>query len=250
MIRLPLVAAALILATCATSWAQTGQTGGANDSLDPLQQLSAIGKLAQDLAPIIKEVARDHAIRSAQAATGNRAQVKSTDRSKKHKLHSPAHDRGAIDVVTPANSVDDALAISKQVGPHYTVTHERPIRNGVEADIHTTYQAGVRGRRKIQPDRATAEHIHIQPNFNTRLNQAAERLAEIQRRLRERRMPRQVRPTTSSGSATAPTPSSPSRVPPPHSSSPSNSGSETRPTEGRGSLPSRPCPGPYVCGVN
>ncbi len=139
---------------------------------DALRQFPEVDRAVKSVAPIIDRSARDHAERSASIATGNKATVSSRDRPASSPIASPAHNRGAIDVVSP-NMGKDAARISKQVGPGYTTIHEQPKRvppaQGKSYDTHTVYSGGTSNK----PPRATAEHVHIQPEFNKRLHEAA-----------------------------------------------------------------------------
>lgn len=133
-----------------------------------LRQFPEVGRAARDVSPIIDRAARQEAERASRAATSNRSTVTSRDRPANHRLSSPAHDRGAIDVTTP-NMQRDAGRISREAGRNYTVIHEQP---GRTRDTHTIYQNGNRVNQTSQPRRATGEHIHVQPEFNRRLHNA------------------------------------------------------------------------------
>lgn len=139
-----------------------------------LRPFPEVGRAARDVAPIINRAARDHAESSVRQATGNHATVVSRDRPPNSPISSRAHDRGAIDVVTPKNMPNAAANISRQTGPGYTVIHEQPNRpaSGPGTDTHTYYSGGNRVGSSPQPPRATGEHIHVQPEFNRRLHDA------------------------------------------------------------------------------
>jgi hypothetical protein len=197
-----------------------------------LQQFPEVGRTVRGVSPIIDRAARQHAERSAQNTTGNKAIVTSRDRPASARLHSEAHDRGAVDVVTPKMSTT-AKPLSRNVGAGYTVIHERPARPapgapGPSADIHTSYQNGRAVRSSAQAPRATGEHIHVQPDFNSRLHQAAK--------------PQQGLPTSAvTQSRTAPARSSPTTAPAPRASTPAPI-SQTRVTPTPRATQSAPAP--------
>ncbi len=134
-----------------------------------LRQFPEVKRTVKDVAPIIDRAARNHAEASASKATGGSAKVTSRDRPASSPIASPAHDRGAVDVTTK-NMPKDAKAISKQVGSGYTTIHEKP--HG-KTDTHTVYSGGRNVKTSEKPARATGEHIHVQPDFNKRLHEAA-----------------------------------------------------------------------------
>ncbi len=147
-----------MLAATLTLGGLFGSSAVASD--DPTKQLG------QALDPVIKQAARDHEISSVQkAATG--ARVTSTDRT--GALHSAAHDRGAIDTVTDHTS-RDAATISRQTGEGFTTIHEVP---GPKRDTNEIYRNGQLISTKAVPHRATGEHIHVQPDFNSELHRFA-----------------------------------------------------------------------------
>src|SRR4029077_18980012 len=139
-----------------------------------LRQFPEVNRAVKNVSPVIDRAARNHAAQSVQKATGNGAVVTSRDRPPTSRIASPAHDRGAVDVVTP-NMKQSAPQISRQVGPGYTTIHEQPKKTatGASYDRHTVYQNGAQVSSKDKPARATGEHIHVQPDFNSRLHQAA-----------------------------------------------------------------------------
>lgn len=116
----------------------------------------------------IKEAVRRFIEQSAQAATNGKAVVTSRDRPS-GPLASPAHDRGAIDIVIPgAQDLHvDARNIARTLGPGHTTIVEEP---RFDYDRHTLYRLGS-GYEQVQvftykvERRATAAHIHIQPDF-------------------------------------------------------------------------------------
>jgi hypothetical protein len=116
----------------------------------------------------IKEAARRFIEHSVHAATKGKAVVTSRDRPS-GPLSSPAHDRGAIDIVIPGASDlhIEAKNIARTLGPGHTTIVENPRS---DHDSHTVYRL-VSGHREVQvltyrtPKRATAAHIHIQPDF-------------------------------------------------------------------------------------
>lgn len=70
---------------------------------------------------------------------------------------------------------NDGAKISKEVGSGYTVIHETPVKSsdGQKHDQHTVYRDGNEVKTSDKPARATGEHIHVQPDFNSRLHEAA-----------------------------------------------------------------------------
>ncbi|MDK9704784.1 MAG: hypothetical protein OEL20_16780 [Sulfuritalea sp.] len=134
-----------------------------------LRQFPEVKKLVKDVAPVVDRVARNHAESSASKATENRSTVTSRDRPASSPIASPAHDRGAIDVTT-RNMSKDAAKVSKEVGPGYTTIHEKP--QG-KHDSHVVYSEGNKVKESTKTARATGEHIHVQPEFNKRLHEAA-----------------------------------------------------------------------------
>ena len=136
-----------------------------------LRQFPEISKAAKGVSPIIDKAARNHAESSVRSAS-KEAMVKSRDRPANSPIASAAHNRGAIDAVSP-NMKRDAAAISKKAGPGYTTIHEQPTRTAKKSyDTHTIYQGGKQVNQTKAAPRATAEHIHVQPDFNGRLHNA------------------------------------------------------------------------------
>jgi hypothetical protein len=138
-----------------------------------LSQFPEVNRAAKDVAPIIDRAARNHAESSVQRSAGTSGTITSRDRPRDSPISSRAHDRGAIDVVTP-NMGRDAARISKEAGPGYTAIHEKPVRTqgGKSYDSHELYQGGTQVGASKAPPRATGEHIHLQPEFNKRLHEA------------------------------------------------------------------------------
>ena len=131
-----------------------------------------IGRLARDVSPIIDRTARQHATEVVGRSSGS-SRITSTDRSSTGPLASRAHERGAIDATT-RNMRSDAPRISSAAGPGYTTIHEQPHRAtvGPSADTHTIYRNGAQVNSKVVSPRATGEHIHVQPDYNSRLHEA------------------------------------------------------------------------------
>jgi hypothetical protein len=154
---------------------QPARPSQADRDRSALRSFPEVNRAVKGVSPIIDRAARNHAEASARKATGNSATVTSRDRPATSPIASPAHNRGAVDVVTP-NMKRDASRISKQAGPGYTTIHEQPVRPkaGTGAvDRHTVYQGGNKVNSTQKPPRATGEHIHVQPEFNKRLHEAA-----------------------------------------------------------------------------
>ena len=139
-----------------------------------LRQFPEARDVMKGVSPVIDKAARQHAIDSARTATDNKARVSSQDRPSNGPLASRAHDRGAVDVVSP-NTSSDAAKISKQAGPGYTVIHETPVRptdGSKRYDKQELYVNGAKTKTIEVPPRATNEHNHLQPEFNKRLHEA------------------------------------------------------------------------------
>lgn len=157
------------LVICLVTSGQTLAETQAERDRAALRQFPEVNKTVKDVAPIIDKAARNHAETSVNKATGNSATVTSRDRPASSPIASPAHDRGAIDV-TSKNMSGNAAKISKEAGKGYTTIHEQPHRGG---DTHTVYSEGTKVKTFEKPARATGEHIHVQPDFNKRLHDAA-----------------------------------------------------------------------------
>ena len=157
-----------------STFAQSSRPTQAEQDRAALRQFPEAQRAVRDVSPIIDRAARNEAERASQDATRNRAVVTSRDRPADSRLASPAHNRGAVDVVTP-NMRSDARNISREAGSGYTVIHEQPNRpaNTRGTDTHTSYRGGNQGNTSVNPPRATGEHIHVQPEFNKRLHEAA-----------------------------------------------------------------------------
>ena len=156
--------------------AQSTSAAQAHRDNAALRTFPEVHRAARDVSPIIDRAARNHAESSAQRATGNSASVTSRDRPADSPRASRAHDRGAIDVVTP-NMRRDVGPISREAGRGYTTIHETPVtprpNSGTRPhDRHEIYQNGTRVNTTTNPRRATGEHIHVQPEFNKRLHDA------------------------------------------------------------------------------
>lgn len=101
----------------------------------------------------------------------NRVRTRVTSR---HRNNSTAHARGALDFSTRGRNRTQRQAharqYSKALGRGYNVVVERVSkpRVGPPAQINTTYNNGLRGRRRVGPIKASATHIHVQPNRGTR----------------------------------------------------------------------------------
>src|SRR4030095_3311195 len=134
------------------------------------------GRTSSDVRDIVKRSSRDHIERRTGAATGNRYDVSSRDRS--GPLASPAHAKGASDfapkrnVWGTTNLHRDAAMTARRLGTGYTAIVEQPPSpiSGRRYDVHTSYKV-VAPFRNVQvntyrtPARATGPHIHVQPNY-------------------------------------------------------------------------------------
>jgi hypothetical protein len=167
-----ILCAILLLGCSQLSVAQTSAKGkteaGTTQPSSSAMRDKTVEKTTGDMRAVVKQTARTHIEDSASRATGGSAIVTSRDRDRT--LKSPAHARGAIDVVTTDNSSSDARAISKATGPGHTTIREEPLRvpkgsTGPEADRHTIYSDGNEVKSKVVAPRATGEHIHIQPDY-------------------------------------------------------------------------------------
>ncbi len=124
----------------------------------------AIATTQKDTRMIVKEVAREH---MKEIAKTTNSTVTSTDRT--GSLSSPAHDRGAIDVVnrntsTP-NQFRDAEKMSKELGDKYVVIVEQAGRGHGGKDRHTVYYDGQPVKATVTRAKATGDHIHLQPQY-------------------------------------------------------------------------------------
>ena len=141
-----------------------------------LADQTALYKFARDFDPIAKLSARESGEAAARRVfpdlqpltahpVDGRPRITSEDRPSEHKLASPAHDRGSFDLVGP-NMHYAARAISKETGSDYIVIHEipHPASDTNEIFVNTKLHS------KRVPKRATAEHIHVQPQWNSRLH--------------------------------------------------------------------------------
>jgi hypothetical protein len=134
----------------------------------PKVRLGQVEGTNRDTRRSLKEAARRFIEQSAQAATNGKAVVTSRDRPS-GPLASPAHDRGAIDIVIPgAQDLHiEARKIAKTLGPGHTTIVEEPRS---DFDRHTLYRL-ISGHERVHvftfkvQRRATAAHIHIQPDF-------------------------------------------------------------------------------------
>ncbi|MCU0950226.1 MAG: hypothetical protein MUC68_04000 [Burkholderiaceae bacterium] len=162
----------LLLATAGSVYA------GANDHRStmspPLSQPAQ--QSVQGVREVLRHDARQRIEQAVRDTTGGRHRVTSRDRS--GPLASRAHDRGAIDVVTPRTGTPqqlrEAREISRRLGPSFNATVEetygggRPGQSryiGPAFDRHTTFNNGVQGRTRIVPPRASGNHTHVQPNY-------------------------------------------------------------------------------------
>jgi hypothetical protein len=175
-----IVTFAVFAAVCTDSSAQRTQSERerqGNQDRAAMRQFPEVERSVRDVSPIIDRAARQEAERATGRATNGQHTVTSRDRPSTGRLASEAHNRGAIDVTT-SNMPRDAARISREAGSGHVAIHERPARpaagaQGPSADIHTTYRDGRQVNRTVQPPRATGEHIHVQPNYNSRLHEAA-----------------------------------------------------------------------------
>jgi hypothetical protein len=131
----------------------------------------------ENLRDVLKHDSRTRIENAVRNSTGGDYRVTSRDRQG-GPLASRAHDRGAVDIVTPRigtpRQFDQARDISRRLGPNFNATVEqvyggqRPGQSryvGPAFDRHTTYNNGRRGNTRIVPPRATNNHIHVQPNY-------------------------------------------------------------------------------------
>ncbi len=143
-----------------------------------LRQFPEVNRAVKDVAPVVKQTNRDHIEKSAQKAANNKAKSTSADRSSTSPIASPAHDRGAKDFTTK-NMKKDASKVSREAGPGITTIHEKPVRPTAGSkekphDVQTIYRGGKEVKTVKTAPRATGEHIHVQPDDNKRLHEAAD----------------------------------------------------------------------------
>ena len=117
---------------------------------------------------IVNEAARQDIGRATRSVMPD-ARATSIDRSPRDPLYSSAHVHGAVDYsVRNSQNVDrDARAIARSLGTGYTTIHEEPMGR---QDRNTTYKLApprteMMVRDYFVPHRATAEHLHVQPNY-------------------------------------------------------------------------------------
>lgn len=122
----------------------------------------------RDVGEVVKHVAREHIEIGTFRATEGRLPVTSRDRPG-GALASPAHNRGAVDfgVQRSRDPHRDAQAIAYSLGPGHKVIVEHP---GRFRDVHTSYSViAPTGQLRVNtyyaPPRATATHIHVQPEY-------------------------------------------------------------------------------------
>lgn len=122
----------------------------------------------RDVGEVVKHVAREHIERGTVGIREGRLPVTSRDRAG-GPLVSPAHNRGAVDfgVQRSRDPHVDAQAMARSLGPGYKVIVEHP---GRFRDVHVSYAVipatgQFRVNRYYVPPRATATHIHVQPEY-------------------------------------------------------------------------------------
>lgn len=135
--------------------------------------------LNRQMREIVRLSARSSIEQAVNESTQGNYRVTSRDRVGAGSLHSPAHDRGAIDYTTPftgtAQEHEQAREVSRRIGTGYTAVVERPLygvssmRITHPADHHTAYSNGMQGTERLAPGRATGNHTHVQPNFEVRM---------------------------------------------------------------------------------
>lgn len=180
---MPTVMFATLLGAIALTIAGTAQAGSSSSSTSPV-----LGRPAMESVQGVREVLRHDARTRIESAvrdsTNGRYRVTSRDRN--GPLGSRAHDRGAIDVVTPNTGTQrqfrEAREISRRLGPHYNATVEQVYGGGRRGqsdfigpsfDRHTTFNNGAQGRTRIVPPRATGSHLHVQPNYGIDLDRGS-----------------------------------------------------------------------------
>jgi hypothetical protein len=154
-----------------------------------LKNFPEANHLIQNVSPVIKQAARNHIENSFKvAAQGKPYKIKSEDRAPGDPLYSVAHSRGAVDVGRPmANMRDAAPIVNKALGndkypshypevPYpYTTIYEHPMVPNTNQGLQTIYHNGsLLGNTSTLDHVATGDHIHVQPNFNSRMYNAAQ----------------------------------------------------------------------------
>lgn len=160
----------LILTTAANAGKEQTEGGIAKQSDRPMRD-KTIERSAKDMREVVKSTGRDHLEKSVQKATNGEAKVTSRDRE--GALKSPAHDRGAIDVVTRNTSTEkqhvEALRMSKEAGAGHTVIVEEKGKGQAGKDLHTVYVNGRKVSTSERPPRATGDHVHLQPEYEIKV---------------------------------------------------------------------------------
>lgn len=177
---MPTAMLATLLGVIALTIAGSARAGSSHPSGSPVLSRPAM-QSTQGVREVLRHDARQRIERAVRDSTGNRHRVTSRDRG--GALSSRAHDRGAIDVVTPntgsARQFREARDISRRLGPQFSATVEEVYGGGRRGqhnyigpsfDRHTTFNNGEQGRTRIRPPRATGNHLHIQPNYGIDLD--------------------------------------------------------------------------------
>lgn len=157
----------MVIATAASGAAQAQSSAWTN----PTNAGNRV-EMQRQMREIVRLGARSGIESTVRDATNGNYQVSSRDRS--GSLSSRAHDRGAVDVVTPQTGTraqfEQAREVSRRLGSGYTAIVEEPIRlprgvSGPTADRNTSYSNGYAGNVRYVEPRATGVHTHVQPNF-------------------------------------------------------------------------------------
>lgn len=139
---------------------------------------STITRTGRDLGRINEETMRTDIVDRVGKATNGKANPTSGHREPDDMRASIQHDKGANDFVVGNNSKKIGQAISKSIGKDSTVIVEKvnpPSRtDGARTDTHTAFRNGIEGRTRVVPNRASKNHIHVQPNNDTRIKVSPE----------------------------------------------------------------------------
>jgi hypothetical protein len=179
---MPTVMLVTLVGAIALTIAGSARAGSSSSSNTPVLSRPAMQSV-QGVSEVLRHDSRTRIERAVRDTTGGRYRVTSRDRN--GPLGSRAHDRGAIDVVTPntgsARQFREAREISRRLGPNYNATVEQVYGGGRRGqsnyigpsfDRHTTFNNGTQGRTRIVPPRATGNHLHVQPNYGIDLDRA------------------------------------------------------------------------------
>jgi hypothetical protein len=143
-----------------------------------LRTFPEVGRASRGVADVLKMDARTRIEGSARSVDQS-GRITREDAPRTGALASKNHDRGAVDFAAAgtARMAQDSLQLSKKLGPNHTVIHERPFRfdpksGKKDVDQHDIYVDGRFIRSERHNPRATGEHFHAQPDYNTRLDAA------------------------------------------------------------------------------